>query len=419
MTSPTDPPRDAALQAVDGLRAAGHTAYLAGGCVRDALLGLTPKDYDVATDATPDRVQALFPRTAAVGAAFGVVLVYIPLATGGRHTIEVATFRAEGTYSDGRRPDTVRFTTAREDAMRRDFTVNGLFADPPPPDARSAQGASDTIIDYVGGQADLAAGVLRAIGDPDKRFEEDHLRMLRAVRFAARLGFTIEPDTAQAIRRHAAKLDGIARERIGDEVRRMMQMPPPRPATAAALLSDLGLTAVVLGHHKEIQPATRLPRLGPQAHYPTRLLAWFRDIGWEGTRAGEQARGQLMLSNDEAHALRATDQLCRAVARGWAGAGMALKKRWAADPAFAQAMLLLETQAPDTAQQIGDDTRALASDGVGIAPPPLITGDDLIAMGLRPGPNFKALLDQTYDAQLEGRVRGKDQALAFARDASA
>ena len=182
MPPPCDNPRDAALAVVHTLRAAGHTAYLAGGCVRDALLGLEPKDHDVATDATPDTVQSLFRSTAAVGAAFGVVLVYIPMPQRGRHTIEVATFRAEGAYSDGRRPDEVRFTTAEEDAKRRDFTINGLFADPPP----EGESGDDTTIDFVGGQDDLKAGVIRAIGAPGARFGEDYLRMLRAVRFAAR-----------------------------------------------------------------------------------------------------------------------------------------------------------------------------------------------------------------------------------------
>ena len=194
MAHPVTNARLAAVQLIAQLRQRGHVAYLAGGCVRDALMGNTPKDYDVATDATPEQVQAIFPKSAAVGAAFGVVIVYTSAPKGqDRFVTEVATFRAEGAYSDGRRPDEVRFTNAEEDASRRDFTINGLFAEPDleQPDNPRA----DRIIDNVGGRADLEAGMLRAIGDPGERFGEDYLRMLRAVRFAARLGFEIEPKT--------------------------------------------------------------------------------------------------------------------------------------------------------------------------------------------------------------------------------
>src|SRR3954469_23233625 len=197
------------------LREAGHVAYFAGGCVRDLLLGLEPKDWDVATDAPPQRVRELFSKTEAVGAAFGVILV-----RHGKSVVEVATFRSEGNYLDGRRPSEVRFTTAEEDARRRDFTINGLFLDPlaggPP---------AEQVIDYVGGREDLRRGVLRAIGDPERRFAEDYLRLLRAVRFAARLGFPIPPATAAAVRRHAPRLAQIAPERVGDELRVML--PPP------------------------------------------------------------------------------------------------------------------------------------------------------------------------------------------------
>src|SRR5919199_235347 len=180
--------RDDALAVLRRLRDAGHVAYFAGGCVRDLLLGLEPKDYDVATDAPPQRVRELFGNTQAVGQAFGVILVRHR-----RSQVEVATFRSDGAYLDGRRPSEVRFTTAEEDAQRRDFTINGLFSDP----------TEGRIIDYVGGQEDLKNKLLRAIGDPDRRFEEDHLRLLRAVRFAARFGLDIEPHTSDAIRSHA------------------------------------------------------------------------------------------------------------------------------------------------------------------------------------------------------------------------
>src|SRR5947209_8570545 len=196
--------REDALAVVRRLREAGHVAYFAGGCVRDLLLGKEPKDYDVATDAPPQRVRALFSNTQAVGAAFGVILVRHR-----RSQVEVATFRSDGTYLDGRRPEAVRFTTAAEDAQRRDFTINGLFLDP----------VADQVIDFVGGREDLKAGVIRAIGEPSARFGEDHLRMLRALRFAARFGFQIEPRTQDAIRRHAPQLVRISPERIAEELR--------------------------------------------------------------------------------------------------------------------------------------------------------------------------------------------------------
>src|SRR5213595_1577127 len=186
--------REDAGEIVKRLRAAGHVAYLAGGCVRDLLLGLEPKDYDVATDAPPERVRKLFNNTQAVGAAFGVILVRL-----GGSQIEVATFRTDVSYEDGRHPTEVRFSSAEEDAQRRDFTINGLFLDP----------IDDRVIDFVGGQEDLKARILRAIGEPNHRFEEDHLRLLRAVRFASRFGLTIEPETAEAIRRHAEHLKRI------------------------------------------------------------------------------------------------------------------------------------------------------------------------------------------------------------------
>src|SRR5688572_30028855 len=234
MTEPSDQPpeihstRQDALAVVQRLRGAGHVAYFAGGCVRDLLLGLEPKDYDVATDAPPDRVRELFKRTQAVGQAFGVILVRV-----GRSQVEVATFRAEGKYLDGRRPSEVRFTTAEEDAKRRDFTINGLFLDP----------VTDEVIDYVGGQEDLKNNVLRAIGDPRVRFEEDYLRLLRAVRFVARFNMNLDPETAKAIRAGAANLKAISPERVADELRLMLT--PATRKVAWPNLENYGLAQVI------------------------------------------------------------------------------------------------------------------------------------------------------------------------------
>ena len=210
-----DNPRyDAAVEIVRVLRGAGCEAYFAGGCVRDLLLGVEPKDFDVATSATPDVVMASFKKTFAVGAHFGVVLVCTPDGVGGRLLLEVATFRGnDGAYSDGRRPDVVRFSTdAREDVLRRDFTINGMLLDPVAYEERGDAGAA--VLDFVGGREDLKAGVVRAIGEPGVRFAEDKLRMLRGVRFAARLGFSIEPRTMAAIRSSAAEIGQVSCERI-------------------------------------------------------------------------------------------------------------------------------------------------------------------------------------------------------------
>src|SRR6516225_10098869 len=198
--------REFAVDVVRQLRDAGFEALWAGGCVRDELLGLTPKDYDVATSARPEEVRRLFRHTVAVGMSFGVVEVVGPRTDAGRLMVQVATFRSDVSYSDGRRPDAVVFSTAREDAERRDFTINGMFFDP----------LDGRLIDYVGGQEDLRGRVLRAIGDPRRRFDEDKLRMLRAVRLATRFGFVIEPATAEAIRALAATIGVVAAERVAE-----------------------------------------------------------------------------------------------------------------------------------------------------------------------------------------------------------
>ena len=255
MAKPRLSPRQAAIKIVKVLRESGYEAYLAGGCVRDELLGYHPKDYDIATDAKPDQVCALFKRTRYIGEAFGVVQAHL-----GKHTVEIATFRTEWGYEDGRRPTEVQFADAQHDAQRRDFTINGLFEDP------LAQDDDQRIIDYVGGCADLEAGLIRAIGDPNERFSEDYLRMLRAVRFATRLGFEIEADTAAAIVPLADRLTKISRERIGQEVMWMLTPDPGilsaefgpekicRPAQAIRLIQQLRLDSAILTE-SHAQPA--------------------------------------------------------------------------------------------------------------------------------------------------------------------
>lgn len=409
MTKPADSARDAAIRIIQTLREHGHTAYLAGGCVRDALLGKQPKDYDVATDATPDTVQHLFPKSAAVGAAFGVVIVYTPAPPGThRWVTEVATFRAESTYSDGRRPDAVRFTTAEEDAKRRDFTINGLFADPRPAHAPADQ--PDRIIDFIEGQPDLKAGIIRAIGDPSERFGEDYLRMLRAVRFAARLGFVIEPRTSAALRANARYLGQISRERIGQEVLAMLA--GPRPALAVRLLQEHKLDGPTLNEDPAEPMLTVSDKLGPDAQPPARLVAWMIDrhgLDKPPKRAIDRWRKALSLSNDHRDEIGRLFDLLERIGQ-WGGLTVAQRKRLAAHPTWPQALLVREACAGD-ADRLNHEVQQLSADGIGLTPPPLLTGEDLIAQGLEPGPRFKTLLDQAYDAQLEGKLTSHHDAI--------
>ncbi len=408
--------RQAAAGIVQRLRAAGHVAYFAGGCVRDELLGLRPTDFDVATDASPPRVRDLFARTAEVGAAFGVVLVH----EGPGLAVEVATFRSDGPYTDARRPDSVRFSSPEEDARRRDFTINALFLDP-----ALAPGAPGRIIDFVGGQADLSARIVRAVGDPDARLAEDHLRALRAVRFAARLNFEIEPRTAAAITRHASELRGVSRERIGDEVRRMLAH--ESRADVIRLIEHLGLDGPVLNE----------PPRGPSgggsamvALLPARplqlgtvLSAWCikrMDVADSGLFAPKirdirsKWRAALCLSNDEATEFSDVLEIHAGLVQKWEGMGVAQRKRLGARAMFAETLVLLEAGSSELAERITRDIKELESDGIGIRPAPLVTGEDLIAIGLLPGPQFKRILEQVTDAQLEGRVRDKAQAMELA-----
>lgn len=239
---------DGARQIVETLRAHDHQAYWAGGCVRDRLLGRSPKDIDVATSARPDAIMALFPHTKAFGKAFGVIAV-----SHLGHTYEVTTFRRESDYTDGRHPCSVSFTDAREDAQRRDFTINALFYDP----------LTDEVLDYVGGQADLDAHVIRAVGHADDRFEEDHLRMLRAIRFAGRLDFQLEPTTARAIYNHAPQLTRISVERIRDELVRMLTE-SVRPGDTLRLARECGLLAVVLPEVEALAGVAQPPAFHPE-----------------------------------------------------------------------------------------------------------------------------------------------------------
>ena len=437
MTGSLDPvqpsAREAASKIVAILRDAGHVAYFAGGCVRDSLLGRTPKDYDVATDALPERVRSLFRNSKYVGEAFGVVLVRLL-----SHEIEVATFRVEAGYQDGRHPTQVEFTDARNDAIRRDFTINGMFEDP------LASDDSGRIIDYVGGREDLGLKLIRAIGDPDDRFAEDYLRMLRAVRFAARLGFEIEDRTARAIRIHARFLGQISRERIGAEVQTMMSH--PNRAGAARLCQSLHLDGPALAEEHSLRENPTLASLPPGASYPVALAAWLLDRHFVGEpivpgptsredpklviarhfddffqRRGEglvrRWRNALVLSNDH-RAQFAGTLLLSSKFLYWQILPVAARKRLLAHERAGDATLLIRAFSHQPilsllSQEIDADAPGLFADGVN--PSPYITGEDLIALGQKPGPHFKGLLDDVYDAQLEHRVDSRENAMEWLR----
>ena len=398
--------RSAAVRIIEILRGSGHTAYLAGGCVRDELFGVEPSDYDVATSARPDDIEGVFLRTASVGASFGVMLVrdFGP-------TVEVATFRADGPYSDARRPDHVEFSSPERDAERRDFTINALFLDP-------GAAGEDRVIDFVGGRADIEHRVLRAVGDPDARLEEDHLRALRAVRFAARYGLTIDDATARAIRTHASELSGVSVERIGAEVRRMMAH--ASRANAARLVHELGLEDAIFGAELGAHPLRTIESLDERADAMTALAAWACDRIGASALDERHARGSgwpaaLNLSNEDADAFARTLGFAGTVIDAWADLPIARRKRLAASARAEQGALLARALRPDAAEAYERDTAGLTRDGIGLAPGALLTGDDLVAHGFEPGPAFGRVIDAVYDAQLEGRVATRDDAIALAR----
>ncbi len=400
-------------------------------------LGIAPNDYDIATDARPAHVRELLPRSRYVGESFGVVLVHL-----GGHAIEVATFRIEWGYHDKRRPDHVEFTDAEHDARRRNFTINGLFADPMNTDPDTG---GDRIIDYVGGRADIAARLIRAIGDPAERFGEDYLRHASAqVRFAARLDFDIEEQTAAAIRPLAGYLGQISRERIGQEVQAILAGPAPAEAARGAqLMQQLKLDGPALNEQviPAPAPAPTLAALGDEATYPTRLAAWMIDRHAES--AAEEAADRASEDEDVRRTFLRIAMFCRhesgKVMKRWRNAavfeqrsagrlrhvlalvGMAeqsaqmrlsLRKRLLAESHWPQALVLLRAlPIAEAVAQIEVEAQPLMVEGV--APEPLVSGEDLIGMGLEPGPDFRRLLDGVYDAQLEGAVRSREEALTW------
>lgn len=397
--------REFALEVVRDLRDAGFQSLWAGGCVRDLLLGLEPSDYDVATDARPEQVIALFRRTIPVGVSFGVVRVLGPKGSG---EVEVATFRSDGAYVDGRRPTSVVFSSPELDAQRRDFTINGMFFDP----------LENHLLDFVGGRADLDACVLRAIGDPSARFEEDKLRLIRALRFAARFGLQIEPSTADSIRRMTPQIRVVAAERIGQELRRVLTH--PTRALGARLLNDFGLLAQIL---PGLLPSTEdweptlsvLDSLPEPVSFPLALAALF-SLAPGGADAVRHAAALLKLSNTERdHAAWLVHRWPRleCLAEGAPSARkQALDHPAAGDlPRFALA--LSRAGLLDASHALYVQTYLDQLPEGPLRPPPFIRGDDLRHRGLPPGPDYKRWLDLAYDAQLDADFHTRDAALAW------
>lgn len=395
--------REAATNVASILIDAGYPTYFAGGCVRDKLMNIEPLDYDIATNARPEQVCEIFKRTQLVGESFGVVLVSMH-----GYQLEVATFRTDGEYHDGRHPKTVTYSDAEHDAQRRDFTINGLFEDP----------LTGEVIDYVNGLHDLGAQLIKAIGDPQARISEDRLRMLRAVRFAARFGFTIDEETAEAIRRSASDLTGVSRERIGQELKRMLGH--ASRGVAVWELQYLGLDMPVLSEANLTIAPTRVGRLPEDACYPTALAAWLLDrcesyVDIQPT--SRQWGKNLMLSNSEQQEFSDCLRAYATLITSWPKEGVAVQKRLASTGAFTQALMILQTIDSETFVKIRKQVDFLAQSG--LSPDPLISGEDLMVMGMNPGPAFKVVLETVYDAQLEGSISDKISAMSLAKSITA
>lgn len=397
---PADGVRRTADWIVRELRRRGFEAYWAGGCVRDQLLGRTPKDYDVVTSARPDEIRHVFGfgRTKPIGAAFGVIAVYRPRTPG---YVEVATFRSDFDYTDGRHPGRVEFGDARADAQRRDFTINGLFFDP----------IENRVIDFVGGQADLAARVIRAIGQPRQRFTEDKLRLLRAVRFAADLGFEIEADTWHALCAMATEIGVVSAERIAGELRRMLT--EHDRVRAVELLDASGLAGELMprwaaaptdARTASVQTLARLEQPG----FELALAALF--AGLLGPKETASLGRRWKLSNKEIERTVWLVEHCRdlvdAERRPWSQVQPLLSAEGADD------LIALTAAREPAAEAALDFCRARRSlPEAELNPPPLLTGNDLIAAGMKPGPQFAAIIAAIRAEQLDRRLHTRDEAL--------
>jgi poly(A) polymerase len=425
-----------ARQVIAKLREVGHQAFLVGGCVRDLLLGVKPKDFDIATDARPDRIMDLFPRSGRVGAHFGVVLVRDVF-----DQVEVATFRSDHDYMDGRHPEHVHFETdPREDVLRRDFTINGLMMDPD----------SGAVLDFVDGRADLARGLVRAIGDPYARFREDHLRLLRGVRFAARFGFEIEAATFDAIRRDHALILTVAMERVREELVRILTEGGAR--RGFELLDSSGMLLDLLPEVAAMKGVAQPPEYHPEGdvwrhtllllehlHNPTPTLALgalLHDVGKpptfrvagrirfdghveEGVRLARAILTRLRFSREaieQVEALIDNHMRFKDVSR----MKESTLKRFLRLPEFSEHLELHRLDATGSNQRL--DNYHLARKkfeeytAEHLRPEPLLTGAVLIGMGYEPGPQFSLMLRSLEDAQLEGRIHTQEEAMDLVRE---
>ena len=426
-----------AREIVERLRGHGSVAYFAGGCVRDLVRGVAPKDIDIATDARPEQVQKMFSRTYAVGAHFGVIVVLE-----NNFQFEVATFRSDGAYLDGRHPTEVHFSSPKEDAARRDFTINGMFFDP----------IANDVVDFVGGQADLEARIIRAIGDPRQRFAEDRLRMLRAVRFATVLGFEIEPRTWEALRESSAKIGEISAERIREEVVRTFLS--PNRTRGWDLLDESGLLGAILPEIEAMKGCTQPEQFHPEGDVfqHTRLMlkllpekvsvplvcsVLFHDIGKPptvsvdtngrirfnghdrvGAEMAEDIMQRLRFSRAE---IDATVEMVQQhmVFKDVPRMRIAKLKRFMARPTFLDELELHRVDCASSHRMMENYEFLLRKRdefaNEPIIPPPLVSGDDLIALGLNPGPMFGEILEGVETRQLEGGLQTRDEALDWVK----
>jgi len=428
--------RTQAISIASELRARGHQAWLVGGCVRDLVLGRAPKDYDLSTDATPDQLLEIFAKAQLVGAQFGVILV---------NGVEVATFRSDHSYEDGRHPGRVTFETdARQDVLRRDFTINALLLDPEHADDPAAH-----VVDYVGGLADLKNGVIRAIGDPEQRFEEDHLRMLRAIRFAARFGFEIEPGTLAAIQKMHQRIARVSPERIRDELNRILTEGGAR--RGFELLDVSGLLQDVLPEIAAMKGVQQPPQFHPEGDVwthtlimldglrsPTTTLAWgvlLHDVGKPGTfrmadrirfdghvelgeKIGREILNRLRFSNAE------IEQVIALIANHMRFSHVhqmreSTLKRMMRLNHFEEHLELHRLDCWSSHRNLENyhfaKTKYEQAPAEVLRPARLVTGEDLIAAGYRPGPEFSRMLEAAEDAQLESRIHTKEEGLELIR----
>ena len=429
-----DPIKEEATKVISKLQQSGYLAYFAGGCVRDLLRDQVPTDYDIATNALPEQVTSLFSKTRSVGAHFGVIIVI-----SGEFAFEVATFRNDGSYGDGRRPESVEFTSPEEDVLRRDFTINGIFYDP----------IEGSTIDYVNGQDDIESGTVRAIGDPESRFREDHLRLLRAVRFAARFDYQIEENTWAAICSHAEEIKNISEERIRDELSKILT--DPNRVRGFDLLVESGLMEAMIPEILDLKGCEQPPQFHPEGDVfvHTRLMltllkddpslslvlsVLLHDIGKPSTYSYDEESDRIRFNgHDKIGAEMASDILKRLkfpnkvieevtemVANHMTFKDVqkmreAKLKRFMARPTFEDETELHRVDCLGSWGGLDNydflNQKRTEFDNEPIIPPPLLTGKDLIEIGWEPGPRLGEVLTKVQDMQLEKNLNSKEEAL--------